>query len=391
MRALPEARLQAASAEEPRAMRHPFLDLPPLAPPQRPRAPAGVQRASQPVLLARPGRRRPATMLESDDTRVMLEALRQLGCGIGAGDDVRASPAGSPAISATPARYARSPQRGAAVGGAGAAASSSPAFPRSARAADLRRRPPSARCATHGCVVEDWAHGLPPLQVAWRAARLERRSASAAMSSQFLTALLLALPLVAQGPIGRRRGRRRADLKPMPRSRATCCGASASGRRRRVAALHDRATAGRLPLAGDDPRRGDASSASRCHRRRARPTERGRARIEGVDARSIEATSPSPRRPRRWGGSPKMAGPGSGRRAGAGARRSDWIATTSRTRRLTLAVMALFADGTTRLTNIRAGGSETDRIAAWRELHTGARASRSGADAHRDHAPAPGS
>ena len=66
-----------------RDVRHPFLDLPPLRGAAGTRAPAGLQEHLQPRAAAgRPGRGTTLVhdLLDSDDTRVMLDALRTLGC-----------------------------------------------------------------------------------------------------------------------------------------------------------------------------------------------------------------------------------------------------------------------------------------------------------------------
>ena len=257
-----------------------FLDIPPLARRRRHGARAGLEEHLEPRPAARRLRRghdddRRACS-HSDDTQVMLEALTQLGCRIegdgdaarrhrprrvgpltqqptlllgNAGTAMRPLAAALALVAATPARASSCAARRACTSGRSATWST-----RCARSA--------ARSTTSA------ADGFPPLRVARRRRRRSRSTAPIVVrgdvSSQFLTALLLALPLRAEP---RRRGRSRStgELISKPYVEITLKPARALRRRRRarrLAAL-SRSRAGQaLRSPGRFLVEGDASSAS---------------------------------------------------------------------------------------------------------------------------------
>ena len=156
------------------------------------------------------------------------------------------------------------------------------------------------------------------------------------VSSQFLTALLLALPLVSAAQRRRHRGRRRADLQALRRDHAEAAGALRHrGGARRLAALHDRRAAAATA------RR--ARSTSKAMRRRPRtssrwaPSPRTAARrcaSKAWAAIRSRATSASSTRRRPWAPRSQRARLAAGvARRLAAARASRWTATTSPTPR----------------------------------------------------------
>ena len=282
-------------------------------------------------------------VLESDDTRVMLEALRQLGCGIVQEGTSARSPASTEGSQRARRNFPRQRRHGdapahrgvgAAVGGAGRQLR---ARRRSthARAADPATS--SARCAASAASSTNWHAGLPPLRV--RGGQLDLDApirVRGDVSSQFLTALLLALPLVAQdrpvvvevegeliskpyveitlnllrrfGVEVAREGWQRFTIAPQP------------GGYRSPGTIHVE---------------GDASSASYFIAAGALAATEGRAlRIEGVDAQSIQGDIRFAEAATAMGAQVAMGGLARGAPKGAGrSPRSSWIATTSRTRR----------------------------------------------------------
>ena len=184
-----------------------------------------------------------------------------------------------------------------------------------ARAADRRPGRRAAR-ASAAASTTSASRGYPPLRVhgAARRCTLERpMRVRGDVSSQFLTALLLALPLVARdAPVGDR-GRRRTDLQALHRDHAEAARALRHrGAARRLAALHDLPAGSRYRSPGSIHVEGDASSASYfialgaiagerragAHRRRRRSTR-------------SRATSASSRRRARWARSRRRARTGS--------------------------------------------------------------------------------
>jgi hypothetical protein len=145
-----------------------------------------------------------------------------------------------------------------------------------------------------GCGVDDLGQpGYPPLRVRGQAGgRLATRSpirVRGDVSSQFLTALLLALPLVAAHGAGGDRGRRRADLQALHRDHAEAAGALRHHWCSATAGSASPSRRQRLPHAGRDPCRGDASSASYFVALGAiAATADAPVRIEGVGSDSIQ-------------------------------------------------------------------------------------------------------
>ena len=246
-----------------------------------------------------------------------------------------------------------------------------------------------------GCRIEDLGQpGYPPLRIC--GGRLDTSRpirVRGDVSSQFLTALLLALPLVASAaPLiveveGELISRPYVEITLNLLARFGIC-----GRARRLAALHDSGPDGsggyRSP--GEIHVEGDASSASYFIALGAIAAHDGRRlRIEGVgsdsiqgDIRFVEAAAAM--------GAQVTSGPG-----WLEVRRGRWPLRAIRLdcnhipdAAMTLAVMALYAEGTTRLENIASWRvKETDRIDAMAtELRKlGARVV-AGRRLHRDHA-----
>ena len=195
---------------------------------------AGLQKHLEPGAAAGGAGRGPTTvhdLLASDDTGVMLDALRQLGCGRGSRPAVFVIDGPGRALRrAKPPAFSGQRRHGHAA--AGGSAGGTGRRLRTARRARMRERP-----------IGDLVDALRQLgcRIDYLGRRAFRRCASAApalrldtpiqvrgdVSSQFLTALLMALPLVA-APRRGDRGHRRTHLRPTSRSRSTCCGASAS-------------------------------------------------------------------------------------------------------------------------------------------------------------------
>jgi 3-phosphoshikimate 1-carboxyvinyltransferase len=237
-------------------------------------------------------------LLDSDDTRVMLAALEALGCGLRATARVLhvtgiggALPRRPPSCSsATPApRCARSRRRwrlATLQGGefelracractSGRSATWSTRCGSSEPESTMRATPAIRRCAS--------ATAAP---IAVEAPIRVRGD----VSSQFLTALLLALPLATESGVSVVRRRRRADLQALHRHHAEPAGALRHRRRARrwpIPYASFTLPRARNTVAGRDPRRG------RCvvglvllalgRARRTAPV-----RIEGVGLDSIQ-------------------------------------------------------------------------------------------------------
>ncbi len=212
--------------------------------------------------------------------------------------------------------------------------------------------------------------GFPPLAI--RQARADaagvpdRVTVRGDVSSQFTSALLMALPMVTAAPRARRhrRHRRRAHLEAVRRDHdEPDAPLRRGGRAGRLALVHGaRGRALREP--GLDPRRGrrvDRVLLSRGGRARRRPGARDRRRPR---SRS-RATSPSPTCWRGWARRSRAATTGSKRAAGAALDGVDVDCVAIPDAAMTLAVVALFARGPTTLTGIASWRvKETDRIAA---------------------------
>ncbi len=154
------------------------------------------------------------------------------------------------------------------------------------------------------------------------------------VSSQFLTALLLALPLVSDRWRAGDRGRRRTDLQAVHRDHAQAAAALRHRRRaRRLAALHDSA-AQRLPFAWRTACRGRCVVGVVLHRaRRDRRGQRAAAHRRASAPTRSRATSASSRRRRPMGADVSQRRRAGSRSGAAHSRcdRSGSTATTSRT------------------------------------------------------------
>jgi 3-phosphoshikimate 1-carboxyvinyltransferase len=359
----------------------PFLDLPPLADASGTvRLPGSKSISNRVLLLA--GLSRGTTvvhdLLESDDTQVMLAALRQLGCSVESeGRTVRVGGLGG---------QLRVHEAQLFLGNAGTAMRPLTAALAVLAATQGGRFELSGVPRMHerpigdlvdalrplGCAVEDLGvPGYPPLCVSGQAGgRLDTAQpirVRGDVSSQFLTALLLALPLVAQNAdiVIEVEG----ELISKPYIEITLNLLARFGievqrdgwRRFTIPAGSSYRTPGHIHVEGD------ASSASYFIALGAIAAQGGApVRIEGVgidsiqgDIRFVEAAQAM--------GARVTGGPG-----WLSVHRGLWPLKALSLdcnhipdAAMTLAVMALYADGTTRLRNIGSWRvKETDRIAA---------------------------
>jgi 3-phosphoshikimate 1-carboxyvinyltransferase len=355
----------------------PLLDLPPL------RGAAGTVRlpgsksiSNRVLLLAglAEGTTVVHDLLDSDDTRVMLDALRALGCGLSATAlgaarhgpgrplavqkaDLFLGNAGT-AMRPLTAALACWPPRRAALHAVGRAAHARAADRRPGRRtapAGLRHRRPAAglpAAARHGQAAAGWPPAPDP-RARRRVQPVPDRAAAGAAAGG------------ADRP-GDHRGRRRADLQALHRHHAEAAGAL---RHRGAARRLERFTipqGSRYRTPGAIHVEGDASSASYFVALGAiAATATRRCASKAWAATPSRATSASSRPRRPWA-------PGHVRsRLARGARgrwplpRIDLDCNHIPDAAMTLAVMALYADGTTRLTGIASWRvKETDRIAA---------------------------
>ena len=360
-----------------------FLDIPPLARGRRHGARAGLEEHLEPRPPARRLRRR-----HDDDRRAA---------------PLRRHPGDARGAEAARLPHRRRRRRGSLVTGLGArpldaavdrSGSATPAR-RCARSSPPSRSapPPGARfefrgtprmherpigdlvdaLRSLGCAIEYLEQpGFPPLVVHPPPAPLDLDRPIVVrgdVSSQFLTSLLLALPLRAGAAGAVDRGRGRADLQALRRHHAAPARALRRRRRaRRLAALSRRRRRTALRLAGPLRRRGRRLVGVVLHRRRRRsPRATRRCASKASAASRSRATSPSSTPSARW------------------ARRSTPRRTALTVRRgrfplapitldcnhipdaaMTLAALALFADGHRRgSTNIASWRvKETDRLAA---------------------------
>jgi 3-phosphoshikimate 1-carboxyvinyltransferase len=358
----------------------PFLDLPPLRAAQGTvRLPGSKSISNRVLLLAglSEGTTVVHDLLDSDDTSVMLDALRTLGCGVQAdGDRWRITGLGGRLSTRSASLFlgnAGTAMRPLTAALAVLAATQGGDFevkgiPR------MHERPIGDlvdALRQLGCPVTYLGNeGYPPLRLGPGHGPLSTASpirVRGDVSSQFLTALLLALPLVTeQGPVTIEV---EGELTSKPYIEITLNLLARFG----IAVERDGWQRFTLPQGsryrspGDVHVEGDASSASYFVALGALAAHGGRAvRIEGVgddsiqgDIRFVDAA--------RAMGADVSSGPG-----WLEVRRGEWPlkAITLDCNHIpdaamTLAVMALFATGTTRLTNIASWRvKETDRIAA---------------------------
>ena len=193
-----------------------FLDLPPLVRAGgRVRLPGSKSISNRVLLLAglAAGTTEVHDLLDSDDTRVMLDALRQLGCGlVREGAVLKVTGLGGQLAHKDAQLFlgnAGTAMRPLTAALAVLAASQGGQFQLSG-VARMHERPIGdlvLALRQLGCPVADLGQpGFPPLQVGDGAQHALNTAAPIRVrgdvSSQFLTALLLALPLVtAQGPV----------------------------------------------------------------------------------------------------------------------------------------------------------------------------------------------
>ena len=357
----------------------PFLDLPPLRGAGGcVRLPGSKSISNRVLLLA--GLASGTTLvhepLASDDTQVMLDALRTLGCGIARdGTSVRVTGLGG-RLAVREAKLflgnAGTAMRPLAAVLALLAAAQGGRF-ELAGVARMHERPIGDlvdALRRIGCLIDELGTpGFPPLRV--RGGQLDTRPAIRVrgdVSSQFLTALLLALPLVAleRAIVVDVEG----ELISKPYVEITL------NLLRRFGVAVEREGWQRFTIApqpggyrspGEIHVEGDASSASYFIAAGAIGAADGRAlRIEGVDGESIQGDI-------RFADAAAAMGARVTSDAGwLEVRRGRWpLAAIDLDcnhipdAAMTLAVMALFADGTTRLANIASWRvKETDRIEA---------------------------
>lgn len=356
----------------------PFLDLPPLASAQGTvRLPGSKSISNRVLLLAglAEGTTRVHGLLDSDDTGVMLEALRALGCGIereGATWCVRGIGA---RLATRQAQLflgnAGTAMRPLAAALAVLAARQGGRFELSG-VARMHERPIGDlvdALRQLGCLVDDLGQpGYPPLAVHGPATLDTMRPIRVRgdVSSQFLSALLLALPLASDaGPITIEV---EGELISKPYVEITLAllarfgiAVVREGWRRFVIPAH---SSYRAPA--NVQVEGDASSASYFVALGAIAATQAPVRIEGIGQDSIQGDI-------RFIDAARAMGAQVRSEAGAiEVRRGDWPLRALNLdcnhipdAAMTLAVMALYADGPTTLSNIASWRvKETDRLAA---------------------------
>ena len=357
-----------------------FLDLPPLVRAGgRVRLPGSKSISNRVLLLAglAAGTTEVHDLLDSDDTRVMLDALRQLGCGLERDGEVLKVTGLGGQLSRKDAQLflgnAGTAMRPLTAALAVLAASQGGRFELSG-VPRMHERPIGdlvQALRQLGCPVADLGQpGFPPLQVGDGARHALNTVAPIRVrgdvSSQFLTALLLALPLVTtQGPVtieveGELISKPYIDITLRLLARFGIAVEREGYQRFVLPQGSAYRTPGRIHVEGD------ASSASYFIALGAIAGTDQPVRIEGVgldsiqgDIRFVEAAQAM--------GAQVTGGPG-----WLEVQRGAWPlkALTLDCNHIpdaamTLAVMALYADGPTRLNNIASWRvKETDRIAA---------------------------
>ena len=359
----------------------PFLDLPPLsAADGRVRLPGSKSISNRVLLLAglSAGTTRIHDLLDSDDTRVMLKALRTLGCGVSGADGVVEVTGLGGTLAVREAQLflgnAGTAMRPLCAALAVLAATQGGRFELSG-VARMHERPigdlvDALRCL--GCPIDDLGRpGYPPLRLHGTAGgvlALQRPiRVRGDVSSQFLTALLLALPLVAQAaPVAIEV---EGELISKPYIEITLNMLARFG----IAVQREGFERFTIPAGssyrtpGDVHVEGDASSASYFVALGAIAARAGRCiRIEGVGSESVQGDIRFVEAARAMGAQVD-SGPN-----WLEVRRGQWPLRALSLdcnhipdAAMTLAVMALYANGPTRLTNIASWRvKETDRIAA---------------------------
>ncbi|MBN9206508.1 bifunctional 3-phosphoshikimate 1-carboxyvinyltransferase/cytidylate kinase [Methylibium petroleiphilum] len=354
-----------------------FLDIPPLqAAGGTVRLPGSKSISNRVLLLAGlcAGRTRVLDLLDSDDTRVMLDALRTLGCGIEADGDALAVTGLGGRLAVREAQLflgnAGTAMRPLAAALALLAADQDGRFELSG-VPRMHERPIGDlvdALRPLGCTITCLAHeGYPPLRLERGTLKLDAPiRVRGDVSSQFLTALLMALPLVA----ARQSITIEVDgeLISKPYIEITLAllarfgiSVQREGWKRFVI---PQGSAYRSP--GEIAVEGDASSASYFIAAGAIAAADTPLRIEGVGSASIQGDI-------RFVEAARAMGADITEEANAlVVRRGAWPLTAITLdcnhipdAAMTLAAMALYATGTTRLTNIASWRvKETDRIAA---------------------------
>jgi 3-phosphoshikimate 1-carboxyvinyltransferase len=182
-----------------------FLDLPHLASAGgRVRLPGSKSISNRVLLLAAlaEGTTRVHDLLDSDDTRVMLDALRQLGCGLAPQDDGSLSVTGLGGRAPAPSADLFLGNAGTAMRPLAAALAILGGDYRLHGVPRMHERPIGDlvdALRALGCAIDyEGNDGYPPLRIGRPALALDAPiPVRGDVSSQFLTALLMALPLVA--------------------------------------------------------------------------------------------------------------------------------------------------------------------------------------------------
>ncbi|WP_428419391.1 bifunctional 3-phosphoshikimate 1-carboxyvinyltransferase/cytidylate kinase [Methylibium sp.] len=354
-----------------------FLDIPPLqAAGGTVRLPGSKSISNRVLLLAGlcAGRTRVRDLLDSDDTRVMLDALRTLGCGIAVDGDALAVTGLGGRLAVREAQLflgnAGTAMRPLAAALALLAADQGGRFELSG-VPRMHERPIGDlvdALRPLGCTITCLAHeGYPPLRLERGTLKLDAPiRVRGDVSSQFLTALLMALPLVAaRQPITIEVD---GELISKPYIEITLALLARFGitvqREGWLRFVIPQGSAYVSP--GEIAVEGDASSASYFIAAGAIAAADGPLRIEGVGSASIQGDI-------RFVEAARAMGADITEEANAlVVRRGVWPLTAITLdcnhipdAAMTLAAMALYATGTTRLTNIASWRvKETDRIAA---------------------------
>jgi 3-phosphoshikimate 1-carboxyvinyltransferase len=359
----------------------PFLDLPPLeAASGQVRLPGSKSISNRVLLLAglAAGTTRIHDLLDSDDTRVMLQALRALGCGVVAdGGVVRVTGLGGRLAAREAALFlgnAGTAMRPLCAALAVLAATQGGRFELSG-VARMHERPIGDlvdALRRIGCTIDDLGQpGYPPLRLrgepGGRLALQAPIRVRGDVSSQFLTALLLALPLVALDAPVTIEVEGELISKPYIEITLNMLERFGIAVQRQGFERFTIPAGSRYATPGDVHVEGDASSASYFVALGAIAAHGGRCiRIDGVgsasvqgDIRFVEAAQAM--------GAQVTSGPNwlEVRRGAWPLRALTLDCNHIPDAAMTLAVMALYGDGPTRLGNIASWRvKETDRIAA---------------------------
>jgi 3-phosphoshikimate 1-carboxyvinyltransferase len=359
----------------------PFLDLPPLSTADGcVRLPGSKSISNRVLLLAglSAGTTRIHDLLDSDDTRVMLQALRTLGCGVSAGDGMVEVTGLGGLLAVREAQLflgnAGTAMRPLCAALAVLAATQGGSFELSG-VARMHERPIGDlvdALRRLGCRIDDLGRpGYPPLRLSGAAggalALQQPIRVRGDVSSQFLTALLLALPLVAQAAPVTIEVEGELISKPYIEITLNMLGRFGIAVQREGFERFTIPAGSAYRTPGDVHVEGDASSASYFVALGAIAAHGGRrVRIEGVGSDSVQGDIRFVEAARAMGAQVDSGPNWLEVRRGAWPLRAltldcNHIPDAA----MTLAVMALYADGPSRLTNIASWRvKETDRIAA---------------------------